>query len=91
MKLNVFLVIVSIAVLAVFVGVGLIEHMMEAEAIAEHLSAQIGVDEDILRSHLVSILRSGRVRRTVIYCSPLALWSILLIVRLIADVGKKKG
>lgn len=91
MKWDLFLVIVSLAMLVVFVGVVLTEHMMQAEAIAEDLSPQIDVDEDIIRSHLESILRSGSVRRTVIYCSPLALWSILLIVRLIADVGKKKG
>lgn len=90
MKWDLFLVIVSLAMLVVFVGVVLTEHMMQAEAIAEDLSPQIDVDEDIIRSHLESILRSGSVRRTVIYCSPLGLLSILLMARLIADVGKKE-
>ena len=85
MKWNIFLVIASAVMLLVFVMVGLTSHMMQAEAIAETLAPRIGVDEDAVRGHLELILRNGRVRRTAVYCSPLALLTILLTVRLIAD------
>ena len=91
MKWNVFLMIVSMAMLLLFVGTGLVQHLVQAEAIAESLSAEIGVDKDILWDHLESILQRGSIRRTVIYCSPLAILTVLLTVRLIVDVaGKKK-
>ncbi len=63
MKSDILLAIVAIAMLVVFVDTGIVEHMMQAEAIAEDLAPQIGVDEDIVRSHLESILRSGSARR----------------------------
>ena len=85
MKWNLFLVIVSTTLLLLFVGAGLVQHMMAAEAIAEDLSAEIGVDEDTIRSHLQRILESGRIRRTVVNVSPIALLAILLTVRLVVD------
>jgi hypothetical protein len=91
MKWNIFLGMVSIAMLVAFVGGGLGEHWIQAESVAEDLSPLIGVDKNIIRSHLESILQKGSVRRTVVLCSPLALLSILLMGRLIVDlVGHNK-
>lgn len=89
MKWNAFLLISSIVMLLFFVGAGLAEHMMQAEAIAEQLAPQIRIEEDILRIHLEKILRSGTIRRTIVYCSPLALITVLLTVRLIVDVVRE--
>ncbi len=90
MRWNLFLVTASIVMLLFFIGVGLVEHMAQADAITEELAPQIGIDEDIIRRELVGILRSQSVPHTVVYCSPLALLSILLVVRLIADIVKDR-
>jgi hypothetical protein len=85
MNWNLFLLIVSVLMLLVFAGTGLVEHMMQAEAIAEDLAPRINVDKDVIRHHLEVILGSGSMRRTILYCSPLAFLSLLLTIRLIAD------
>ncbi len=90
MKWDLLLLSVSILMLLLFAGAGLVEHMMQAEAIAEELAPQIGVDEDPLRTHLEDILRGGSIRRTVVHCTPLALLSLLLTIRLIADVAGER-
>ena len=83
---NLPLAIVSIVLLFVFAGAGLIEHLTQAEAIAEDLAPQIGVDKDVIRAHLERILQKGSIRRTVVYCSPLAILSFLLTARLLVDI-----
>ncbi len=91
MNWNVSLLIASIVMMLLMIGVGLIQHVMMAETIAESLAPQIGVDEDIIRSHVRSILQRHNIWRTVVYCSPLAFLSLLLMGRLIADVvGKRR-
>lgn len=90
MKWNVALLIVSLALLALFFGSGLTQYPMAAEAIAEDLAPEIGVSEDVIRTHLRPILASGSLRRTVVNCSPLAVLSTLNAVRLVADAVQRK-
>jgi hypothetical protein len=87
---NLFLVIVSIAMMMIFIGVCFVLPATEAEVISEKLSPLIGIDKDTIRGHLEEILFDGGLYRTVISSSPLALLSILLITRLIVD-NRQRG
>lgn len=90
MRWNIILVVVSISLLLLFVGVGLTKHLMQAESVAEDLAPLIGVDKYILWDSLENILQRGSVRRTVVNNSPLAILSVLLIIRLISDFVKNE-
>jgi hypothetical protein len=90
MKWNTFLLIVSVSMLLLWAGSGYIEHLMSADAIAAQLAPRIGVKEDLLRSNLHDILESGKMRRAVVYSTPWAIMSLLLMGRILADVVKKQ-
>ena len=83
---NFTLAIVSIVMSLLFGAAGFIQHWMEASAIAPALAPQIGIDEDILRSHLVSILETTRIRRAIFYARPWAVFALLFSGRVIADI-----
>jgi len=91
MRWNILLVTASIVMLLLFIGSESVQGWMQAEAIAEELAPQIGIDEDIIRSHLERILASGSTCRTLVSCSPLALLALLLTARLVADVASERG
>jgi len=89
--LDIFLLIFSLWWLFIWFGVGYYSlPLARASAIAEQLAPRIGTDEDILRSNLQDILNSGRLRQSVVYCTPWAIFSLLLTARLLADVVKKQ-
>jgi hypothetical protein len=90
MKWNIFLVIVSITILWLLAGSGLIMHLAAAESIADDLAPQIGVDRDVVRRELETILERGNMRRTIAYCTPWAFMSLLLTTRLVVDFARAK-
>jgi hypothetical protein len=73
---TIFLVLVSLSISGL-----LVEHWMQAEAIAVKLAPLIRVDEDVLRTHLETMLAAGAVRRAVVYAIPWVVIAILLAVR----------
>jgi len=87
---DIFLLIFSLSMLLLWFGAGYAEPLAQAEAIAEQLAPRISADEDILRSNLQDILNSGRLRQSVVYFTPWAIFSLLLTARLLADVVKKQ-
>ena len=89
MKWDIFLLIVSVSILLFWAPSGYVVNFA-AESIAAKLAPRIGVKEDILRSNLADILESGRLRRAVVYGTPWAIMSLLLTVRILADVVKKR-
>jgi hypothetical protein len=93
MKWNIFLLAFALAMVLLFAGTGLIQHLAQAESIADDLAPQIDLDRDTLRRHLEKILEGGNMWRVIVYCTPWAFMSLLLTVRLIADVRNetKKG
>ncbi len=90
MKWDIFLLIFSLSLLFLWFGAGYVLPLAQAEAIAEQLAPRISTDEDILRSNLQDILNSGRLRQSVVYCTPWAILSLLLMARLLCDVVKKQ-
>lgn len=86
MSYNVTVTLVSLTMLLSLAAIASVEHLMQAEAIAEALAPEIGVDEDGLRTALEKVLRDGRMRRIVVYCGPLALLSVLHAARLTAEI-----
>lgn len=87
MRYTVIVTLVSFTMLLIIVAVVSVEHVMQAETIAEKLAPQIGVDEDDLRTALETLLCDGRLRRIVVYCGPLGLLSCLHAARLIAEIA----
>jgi hypothetical protein len=90
MKWDILLLIVSVSMLLFWAGSGYIEHWMAAEYIAEELAPRIGANEDLLRSNLRDILECYRLGRVVVYCSPWAILSLILTVKILTDVVKKQ-
>lgn len=90
MKSDVALLCFAVVMLTLFAGVGLIEHMTQAEAVAEQLSSRLGVDEDILRFHLEEVLRRHVVRRVLIYAAPWTGLVLLLAVRVVIERKRQK-
>ena len=88
--LDIFLLIFSLSWLFLWFGVGYALYLGQAEFIAEELAPRFSTDEDILRSNLQDILKSGRSRRAVVFGTPWAIFSLLLMTRLLADVVKKQ-
>lgn len=90
MKWNIFLVAVSVSLLFLV--------WMDAEAGwvvagsngAQILAPQIGVDEDTIRPALTEFLRESSERRALMNTVALAILSLLLTVRLVADVVRTK-
>lgn len=87
MRYNVIVTLVSFTMLLIVVAVVSVEHVMQAETIAEKLAPQIDVDEDDLRTALETLLCDGRLRRIVVYCGPLGLLNCLHAARLIAEIA----
>jgi predicted regulator of amino acid metabolism with ACT domain len=86
MQWNITMAVVSIALLLLFVGAGLTAiPMTQAEAIADQLAPEIGADRNVVRVNLERILADSQIRRVAVACSPLALLSVLLTARVIAD------
>jgi len=81
-KWDVLLLFISAFFLFLFIAVGIVLPLTEAEAISETLAPEICADTDQVRSHLERILTQGAWRRTVFYCVPLAFISVLIAARL---------
>jgi hypothetical protein len=90
MKWNTLLLIISFSMLLFYAGGYYMGPFMAAEAIAEQLAPRIGVQEDILRGNLRDILEGNRLPRTIVDCTPWAILSLLLTVRILIDVVKKQ-
>jgi hypothetical protein len=90
MKWYIFLLIFSVSMLSFWAFAGFALSSAASEAIAEKLAPRIGVNEDILRDNLFYILIRGGFRRAVDFGTPWAIMSILLTVRILADVVKKQ-
>lgn len=85
MKWNIVLLIMSLGMLVLWVGVGFIEHLTQAESIADRLAPQIGVDSRSLIPLLEGLLEESQLRRTIVYGVPWLLMTVLLTVRLVDD------
>jgi hypothetical protein len=90
MKWDIFLLIVSVSILLLWAPSGYVVNDASAEAIAAKLAPQMGVKEDILQSNLADILERSRLRHAVVYGTPWAIFSILLTVRILANVVRKR-
>jgi len=82
MKWNLLLVLVSTGSLIMFFGAELGGYMMQADYISEQLAPQIGVEVNVIRGPLQKILRDGSLLRAFGSSVPLALLSLLLMIRL---------
>jgi len=87
----VFLLVVSLSVLLLFAGTAVVEHLMQAEMIAEALAPKMGADEDVVRTHLQEILGRGAIRRIIFYCAPCAILSLLVTTKLIVENRTQRG
>jgi hypothetical protein len=64
------LLVVSILMALSFFVVGAIEHLTVASKLAKELAPSIGVDEDLLREHLMTILGRNWIGHGIVYCAP---------------------
>ena len=87
MNWNLLPVVFSFVMCLLYGGVGLIVHMMEAEALSEQLSPVIDVDKDVLREAIGNIRADSAGRRAVMLSAPWALLACYLSIRLIVVSG----
>ena len=87
---NLLLATISIVLTLALFAFSLGAHMMQAEAFSEELSESIGVDADAIRPHLERMLQESNERLAFVVTTPLALISLLLVVRLVTDLRRDK-
>jgi hypothetical protein len=90
MKWNIFLLLVSLFMLAQEVGYENFGYLNQAEVIAKELAPQIGVDKYILWDKIEDILEKLRSQYKVFCWVPWAIFSFIITVKLVFDVVKQK-
>lgn len=90
MKWNVFLVAVSVGLLSFFWSADEFGWVAAGSNGADSMASQIGVEADIIRPILTEWLRKDSELRTRGNNFALAILSLLLTVRLVADVVRER-
>ena len=84
--MSIVLLLATLTMIRLAFDFGRIEHRSQAPRTAANLAPLIGVDEAVLRVHLMSILRGKSVYRASSYCAPFFLLSVMQTVGLAMNI-----